>query len=100
MPAEEVQNTKKRFMPKLGDKPEAVSSKLRAYKYFINNAVDLMNPQGLTRSQMTPAQATTAMKNAVDKSFESTNESSQPLNPKIGDKWTDPKTGKTYTYRG
>ena len=73
MPAEEVHNTKKRFMPKMGDKKANVAAKIRAYKYFINNAVDLMNPQGLNRNQMTPEQATAAMNKAVDKSFEATN---------------------------
>lgn len=45
MPPEEVENTKKRFRPGPLDSPAEVRQKYNAYKFFINNAVDLMRPQ-------------------------------------------------------
>lgn len=44
MPQEEIQNTKERFQPGPNDGPAAKRQKYLAYKYFIENALNLMDP--------------------------------------------------------
>ena len=44
MPAEEVTNTRKRFMPKPWDSDEVVRQKWKAYQLFINNAAKYIDP--------------------------------------------------------
>jgi len=69
MPADEIQNTKARFMPSSSDSDESIHRKLLAYEYFINNAVDLMNPTGLRNRKLSPEMATAIMGDAVTKAF-------------------------------
>lgn len=45
MPPEEIENTKRRFRPGPLDSDEEVMQKYNAYKFFINNAINLMRPQ-------------------------------------------------------
>jgi hypothetical protein len=44
MPQEEIQNTKARFQPLPTDTPPVKRQRYLAYKYFIENATNLMNP--------------------------------------------------------
>lgn len=66
MAKEEIDNTKVRFMPKYGDGKAVQEQKLNAYKYFINNAIILLDPKatgnvGLTPEQIMNRAATTAL---------------------------------------
>jgi len=45
MPASEIDNTRKRFMPKPWDSDDVVNQKWNAYKLFINNAKKYLDPK-------------------------------------------------------
>lgn len=62
MNKEEIGNTKQRFMPKPSDGDAVRIQKLKAYKFFINNAIDLLNPRSKENEDLTPQQI---MDNAV-----------------------------------
>lgn len=46
MPPGEVENTRTRFMPQLGDTVEIVNTKLDMYESFINGSLKLLDPSG------------------------------------------------------
>lgn len=46
MPPEEVENTRKRFMPQVGDTKEIAETKLRLYEEFIEGTIKLIDPTG------------------------------------------------------
>lgn len=46
MPPGEVENTRERFMPKIGDTTEMVDTKLKMYDMFINGSLQLLDPSG------------------------------------------------------
>jgi len=51
MPATEIDNTRKRFMPKPWDSDEVVNQKWSAYQLFINNASKYINPKAAKSGQ-------------------------------------------------
>lgn len=46
MPPSELENTRDRFMPKVGDTVELVDTKIEMFEDFMNGAIDLIDPTG------------------------------------------------------
>jgi len=79
MQREEIDNVKERFMPKPWDSEVVQKQKIEAYKFFVNNAIELLDPITRENQGKTPQQI---MDRAVSKSLES---STKPKIPKKGD---------------
>ena len=88
MPPEEIDNTKARFMPKPTDTDEVKRQKLKAYKYFITHASDLIDPTRAENKGLTPSQR---MKKAEEKAFKSVNSnlSNSDVPPPPGVTWVE-----------
>lgn len=88
MPPEEIDNTKARFMPKPTDTDESKRQKLKAYKYFITHASDLIDPTRAENKGLTPMQR---MKRAEEKAFKSvnSNRSNSDVPPPAGVTWVE-----------
>ncbi len=88
MPPEEIDNTKARFMPKPTDTDETKRQKLKAYKYFITHASDLIDPTRSENKGLTPTQR---MNRAEAKAFESVNSNSNnsDVPPPAGVTWVE-----------
>ncbi len=69
MAKEEIENTKKRFMPHPLATDAANRQKLKAYEYFLTNAIDLLDPTGRGNSGLTPQEI---MDKAVNTSMSAT----------------------------
>lgn len=69
MAKEEIDNTKIRFMPKPWDDAEVQQQKMNAFKYFIDNAVEMLDPSREGNTGLTPQQITNrAVNQAMNKS--------------------------------
>ena len=64
---EEIDNTKRRFMPKPWSSNEANMLRWNAFQYFINNATDIINPAAKENQGLKPAEI---MDKAVTKTLE------------------------------
>lgn len=51
MPPQEVENTRQRFMPKVGDTTEIANTKLDMYERFIDGSLQLIDPSGRFSSE-------------------------------------------------
>lgn len=74
MNIDEIANVKRRFMPRPWDKEEVQQQKVKAFKFFINNATELLDPlrrgnQGLTPVEITDKAVNTLLNKAADKSI-------------------------------
>jgi len=77
MPPEELTNTRRRFIPLPGEDIEAVEQKVAAYKHFINNATNLIDP--INRGGKWDSNKAAAINAAIDASFDAvTNEPPLP----------------------
>jgi hypothetical protein len=64
MPAEEVENTRIRFMPKILDSDKMIATKLRLFRAFINGTLKMIDPTGRFDSDKFNAQVDAQMGNA------------------------------------
>lgn len=77
MASEEIDNTKKRFMPKAVDTDIVKRQKIDAYKYFLANADSLLNNKTGSgkNGQLTESEAKAVMDEAYNKSMEEASQS-------------------------
>lgn len=92
MAKEEIENTKKRFMPKPYDKPAVRRQKINAYKNFIKNATEYLNP--VNKGSMTQEQLEANFEEAIQKSFKAAGLDESTVHSP-GDTWSD----DTHDYR-
>ena len=87
MPPEEVDNTKKRFMPNWVDSKETRKQKIKAYRYFLDNSATALS------KTVSAKEATKIVNGLVEKSFEATSSTKHSLVPGTI------KTGKSGDYK-
>lgn len=96
MPQEEIDNTRTRFMPKPFDTDETVAKKIKAYKYFIDNAVELLNPRPANIDVKNDKERQALVQDAIDKAMKAVSAEDKPSPPEgaVKRKRSRPKYGE------